>query len=182
MKKLIILPGNSTKNKAWGDSMAAYYGKLFDEVYVQNYDHWVSGEETINFDTEAKKLREVVSVDAEKTPEYTIFAKSYGSVLALQAIHKGFITPKQCIFFGIPLNLVEEHDLFGGNWSFLSSFTTIPAIAFHNTHDPIALYDFTAAKLAELKPSIHLLAQEGDNHSYDAPASYEELIKEFIEV
>lgn len=179
MKKLIILGGNSAKNKKWSEAMAEYYGSLADETYVQEYDHWTSGAETINFDIEAEKLRTVVLEDTDA--EYTIFAKSFGSILALLSVYKGYITPKQCIFFGMPFSVVEEQNLFDSNWSFVSEYS-VPAIAFHNINDPVAKFDVTSAKIAELKPSIQLIALEGDTHAYDVSSAYEDKIKEFLGV
>ena len=79
MKKLVILPGNSNKNKAWGEVMSKHYSSSFDATFMQNYDHWLSGEEVINFETEAEKLRDAVQKDSEEDVEYTVFAKSYRS-------------------------------------------------------------------------------------------------------
>ena len=114
MKKLIVLPGNSPKNKQWGEGVVSHFGVLFDEVYSQDYDHWENGEEVIDFERETQKLKEVVEGEEEGV-EYYIIAKSYGSVLALMAIHQNILSPKKCVFFGMPLNLLKISPVPGQN-------------------------------------------------------------------
>lgn len=180
-KTLIILPGNSPKNKAWGEGVAAYFGSWFDSVYQQQYDHWENGNETIDFEREAEKLREVVS-GYEAGTEYYIFAKSFGTVLTFLASHKGYIAPTQCVFFGVPLNLVERDQIFKGSWEPLEAFR-VPAIAFLNDKDPVADHTFTSTVLAEYAPRrVKVMTISGDNHTYDQFASYEEDIRAFLHI
>lgn len=161
----------------WGEAMATHFGSSFDDVYVQNYDHWIHGNETIDFEAEAHKLHGIIQNEADT--EYVIFAKSFGSILALQSVFKNFIKPTQCVFFGMPLNVVEAQDIFKNDWSPLSTFA-IPAIAFQNTHDPVANYEFVLAKLGELAPAITVIPMEADTHGYDTPELYEEAIQAFL--
>lgn len=179
MKQLVVLPGNSPKNRAWGKGIVDYYGGIFDAVHMQLYDHWETGDEVINFDAEAEKLKQKVSQDNEEY-EYYVFAKSFGSILALLATHRGCIRPKKCVFFGLPLNLVKDEEALINEWSILKSFS-IPTIAFHNEDDPVADYTFTKTTLTELNVStIALIVTEGDNHSYTEYEVYEDRIKGFL--
>jgi len=176
MTKLIVLPGNSPKNKAWGEGMAAHFGGLFDDVYMQAYKHWETGEEVIDFEYEAARLAE----EAAKGGELYIFAKSFGSILTFLSTSRGLIAPERCVFFGIPLNLVEKQGLWQGSWAPIEGFKT-PAIAFHNEHDPVADYAFTSRVLAEHgSGSVRIIPTSGDNHTYDDFSAYEPHIKDFL--
>lgn len=180
MKKLVILPGNSPKNKTWGEEVAATYGAQFDAVYQQDYDHWESGEETIDFEREAEKLRDAVASDGGADVEHYVFAKSFGSILTLLSVHKGYVVPAKCVFFGMPLNLVEEQNIFGGNWAPLRDFS-VPAIAFHNEDDPVADHTFTSNTLAELGvSSITFMSCNGDTHGYTEHGDYTAAINAFL--
>jgi hypothetical protein len=49
MRHLIVLPGNSLKNKGWGELILEHYASQFDSLFMLEYDHWVSGEPNIDF-------------------------------------------------------------------------------------------------------------------------------------
>lgn len=178
MNKLIIFPGNSPRNKAWGEGVAGYFGSWFDAMHVQNYDHWDTGAAFIDFDAELEKLRANVAEDGEDT-RYVVFAKSIGAILALLAIQRKIIVPQRCTFFGMPLKIVEEQNTFAGDWSPLASLSA-PALAFHNEHDPTAEYAFTFATLTEHNPAIEVVTTPGDTHEYMEFALYEAKLKDFL--
>lgn len=178
MNKLIVFPGNSPRNKAWGECAAQHFGGWFDAVYTPDYDHWATGESFINFDAELDKLRANILKDEPDT-QYYVFAKSIGTILTVIAVKRGIIAPQKCVFFGMPLKIVEEQETFGDDWSALSSFT-VPTLAFHSDRDPTADYAFTVAKLTELNPAITLITTPGDTHDYTEFVSYEVEIRNFL--
>lgn len=179
MKKLIVLPGNSVKNKAWGEAVIEHFASMFDESYMQYYDHWENGQEVIDFEKEAEKLKAEVTTDATDT-EYYVFAKSFGSILTMLSVYKDYIQPTKCVFFGIPLNLVEEQNIWEGSWVSLQSFA-VPSIAFHNINDPVADYEFTTKVLAaERENVIKVIEKNGDTHAYTELGDYEPAIKDFL--
>ena len=181
MRKLIVFGGNSERNKAWGEAVVERFGDWFDEVYFQHYDHWTNGEEVIDFDRKVAKLGEVIS-KGEPGVEYFILAKSYGSILSMRSVVDGVVSPAKCVFFGIPLNMVEEHNVWQGSWDNLGAFS-VPTIAFHNADDPVASYSFLTTKLEEVgQNSIKVIKKDGDNHSYSELDQYESEIKEFLNV
>jgi hypothetical protein len=45
--KLFILPGNSPQNKEWAEKLEESLAERIDEIYIQNYDYWQTGEEII---------------------------------------------------------------------------------------------------------------------------------------
>lgn len=174
MRYLIILSGNSLKNKAWGEAVLAHYGEQFDSAYLQNYTHWDSGEPSIDFAVEETKLAEHVSSLSSGT-EITLMAKSAGSLLAFLAIDNKIVTPVRCIFLGIPFDLASDN-LFKNNWNAIDSFT-IPAVAFHNIADPTTSYDFTKATLEKHASHITLITTQESDHWYADFTTYDQHLK-----
>jgi hypothetical protein len=177
MQHLIILPGNSVKNRTWGEVMRDHYGPLFASVTLLEYEHWETGAPQIDFDVELQKLAE------RNTPlfaehEIVVMAKSVGSLLTFVAIRDGVIAPKKCVFFGIPFDLAAK-DIFAEDWSPVESFA-VPALAFHNVSDPTADYRFTAATLAHYAPGIKLVTTNESDHWYGDTKTYDPIIGEFL--
>lgn len=174
MKKLIILPGNSKRNQAWGEGARDYFGSWFDDVYLQYYDHWQTDSNDMDIETELEKLRQAAG------EEIVVFAKSIGTILTLLAVSKGFINPSKCVFFGMPLDYAAE-GLLKDNWSPLRDFST-PTLAFHNVDDPTASCSFAEQKLTELSVgAVTFFKVPGDNHNYTEFAEYETEIKNFLQ-
>lgn len=178
MRHLIVLPGNSLKNKAWGELMLEHYGKHFDSSFMLSYDHWTSGEDNIDFAHEEEKLRQHVSLLPVGT-EITLFAKSVGTLLSFLAIYNGALKPASCAFFGIPFDLAANN-LFKDSWEPVESFT-LPAIAFHNVDDPTTSYEFTKATLATHAPAITLITTHEADHWYGDVELYEQNILTSLE-
>jgi hypothetical protein len=168
-KHLIVLPGNSLKNKAWGELMLETFGSRFDSVYMLAYDHWESGESLINFEREEAKLREHVTSLPPET-QITLYAKSAGSLLAFLSIAHGVIHPARCAFFGIPFDLAAE-GVCKDDWSIVDTFT-IPAVAFHNVADPTTSYEYTKEILTTYAPHIELITTHELDHWYGDIATY----------
>ena len=177
MRHLIILSGNSLKNKGWGELMLAEYGLRFDTAFMLDYDHWTSGESNINFTTEEAKLSAYVST-LPPYAEIVIFAKSAGSLLAFTAIAHGVLKPIKCVFFGIPFDMAADN-LFKNNWGAVDTFT-IPAIALHNTDDPTTSYEVTKQTLIEHNPGITLIETGESDHWYGDIITYNRTIIPFL--
>jgi len=177
MRHLIILSGNSLKNKGWGEFMMDEYSPRFDSAFMLNYDHWTSGEATINFETEEVKLAAHVATLSADT-EIVLFAKSAGSLLAFMTIAHHVLMPIKCVFFGIPFDMAAEN-LFKDNWGAVDNFT-IPAIAFHNTNDPTTKFEFTRDTLIEHNPAITLIETTESDHWYGDTLTYNRTIIPFL--
>ncbi|MFM2339582.1 MAG: hypothetical protein RLZZ360_218 [Candidatus Parcubacteria bacterium] len=169
MRHLIVLPGNSQKNKAWGELMLEHYAPEFDSSFMLEYDHWESEKTTIDFAREEDKLRTHVATLPSNT-DVVLFAKSAGSLLAFLAIHHGAITPNYCVLFGIPFDLAADN-LFKDHWSPVDSFG-VKAIAFHNLADPTTSYEFTKSILGTHAPQITLITTNETDHWYGDIATY----------
>jgi hypothetical protein len=177
MRHLIILPGNSVKNKAWGELMLEHYDPQFDSAFMLTYDHWESGEGNIDFVREVEKLSAHIGTLPVGT-EIVLFAKSAGSLLAFRSIYHGVIMPSRCVFFGIPFDLAAE-ELFKDNWTAVDTFT-VPALAFHNVADPTTSYEFTKATLAAHAPHITLITTNEVDHWYGDVQVYDSHIASFF--
>jgi len=173
MRHLIVLPGNSLKNKAWGELMCEAFAKHFDSSFMLSYDHWATGEANLNFEQEVEKIREHVELLPAGT-EIVVFAKSAGALLAFLAVHKGVISPVRSVFFGIPFDLAAN-GLFKDAWEPVDSFK-VPALAFHNVEDSTTSYEFTKATLATHAPHITFITTNEADHWYGDIATYETFI------
>lgn len=178
MRHLLVLPGNSIKNKAWGELMLEHFSSQFDSAFLLSYDHWESEEANIDFDREEEKIREHIATLPADT-EVILFAKSVGSLLAFLAIHHGALTPTRCVFFGIPFDLAVEK-LFKESWAPVDSFT-IPATAFHNVEDPTTSYEFTKDALAVHASHSTLITTNEADHWYGDVATYEPVLSNQLE-
>ena len=163
MSHLIVLPGNSPRNRAWSESCVDYFSLQFNTVHMQTYDHWESAEQWLDFAIEQHKLQQHVA-ELPTSTAVTIMAKSIGTILALKSIKHAEVAPTRCVFFGMPLDLAAA-DIFQNDWSPLRDLT-IPTMAFHNDADPTASYDFTKATVAELAPSVELVTCQDNTHDY----------------
>jgi hypothetical protein len=179
MRSLLILPGNSLKNKAWGEAVAAHYGPRFERVVAHEYEHWETGAATIDFNKEVERVKEAM-VQVPEGNEVTVFAKSAGSLLTFIAVKAGAVVPARCVFFGIPFDLAAT-GLFEHDWSPVESFS-VPAIAFHNEGDPTAAYQPTVDMLAAYAPHITLVTTYESDHWYGDFATYNEPLKSFLPV
>ncbi len=177
MKKLLVLPGNSPRNKAWGEACATFFQDYFDVVYLSNYNHWETGAQVINFTSELEKI-DITVAAGEEDDEWYICAKSVGSLLALLAMHDELIVPNRCVFFGMPLDMALQ-DLFKDSLLPLQALTA-PTLVFHNVADPVAAHDVTKNLLAEHVKVTTFVSLEGDTHDYLDFTAYAPQVRAFL--
>ncbi len=178
MKELIILPGNSVKNRTWGEVMRDHYGPWFDSVYLHEYEHWETGAPVIDFDVELVKLRERTKPLFGAVGETVVMAKSAGSLLAFVAAAEGVLVPDKALFFGIPFDLAAE-GIFKDDWSPVANFK-VSALAFHNEQDPTADYRYTMAILAQYALHITLITTPDEDHWYGNTDVYDAYVAAFL--
>lgn len=174
MRHLIVLSGNSLKNKAWGELIQEHYAPQYDSSFMLEYDHWMSGEPNIDFAKEEAKLQAHVDGLSSDT-EIILFAKSAGSLLALLTIHHGILKPTQVVFFGMPLDLAADN-LFKDSWAPLVELN-VPAMAFHNEFDPTTSYEFTKSMLAIHNPGIRFITTNESDHWYGDVVTYDRFLE-----
>jgi len=172
--ELVILPGNSKSNKEWSENTADAFSELFPDQYIQAYSHWDEGKEIIDFDIEARKLKENV-----KEGEFSIIAKSAGAMLGIYSVSKSLIKPARCVFLGLPVLWAEEHDFDLKDW--FKKFN-IPTLVIQNSNDPITPYS-DLKKFVDnnnLSNVLTLIENEGTDHKYDNFEKSRELISGFL--
>lgn len=101
---IVLLGGNSVLNRSWVEDVARKIPELFDEVVVQYFHHWQTGEEDIDMEREVKELVNIT----KGWDEYIVFAKSIGTIVTLKALYEEKISPRKVIFFGFPYEFSKE--------------------------------------------------------------------------
>jgi len=133
------------------------------------YDHWQTGENNLNFEVELKKLKALT----KGKKNYSIFSKSIGSILALNAIYNKIINPEEILICGHPYKLAKELDFPIDDY--LKSLT-IPSVFIQNEFDPLCSYEELEKVLKNNSP-INYFLQKNPNietHDYD---DYQNLVK-----
>ncbi len=158
---LLLLSGESIRNKDWIYQVVQVMRPLFDSTFVHEYKHWASDQTNIDLEHELSSLRSEV----ENLDDYAVFAKSIGTVLTAKAITQGWLKPKKCLFTGAPLGYIQPNypeyakDLINSK---------IPALIIQNSHDPVGSYQELKAYFdTQAHPNIEIVETAGDTHSYD---------------
>lgn len=164
MKNIIILPGNSEKNKEWLDSAREFFGHHFDNVYTLEYEHWSKGGEMADINTESTRLGEIIS---KLDGSAVILAKSVGSLLTIYSYHSNKIDRvkiQKCVFLGFPLKWGRSVGFDIDTWSLDFSF---PTQIIQNTDDPVTSAPFIRSEQDSGKfVNLKLIEHEGDDHWY----------------
>jgi hypothetical protein len=167
---LLLLGGNSLSNRDFILTANDKIGGLFAKVHVLNYRHWDNGDKLIDLPLELSNLAQQEFHDPQ-----AVFAKSIGTVLAMQAIKKSIIKPKFLLLLGIPLGFIrDEFPEFGT----ILSKTDIPTTIIHNFNDPVGSSDEVQeflAKSISTMTNCRFVVNTGDTHNYE---DYTQLKKE----
>lgn len=177
MRHLIVLPGNSPRNKEWGEGCAKHFAKHFAVVYVAEYEHWATGVKWIDLAREEDRLRPYVATLSSDTEVY-VFAKSIGSILAVNSIAHGAVAPNGCAFFGMPLDHAVP-EVWHGSAEPLTSLTG-PTIIFHNDADPTTSYEYTRKTLSTYSPQVTFITTIDTTHDYLDFDQYQESLRPFL--
>lgn len=161
---LVVLPGNSSKNREWMFAAQAAFRPIFKQVIMDEYDHWSNSKETIDLNIEAAKLSAIV--DSVEQP-VEIFAKSAGTILVLYAIHNKIIDPKKilkCVFVGFPLLWAKENGFDIDTWC--EEYEILTTLI-QNDHDPVtSSNEIEDAQSQGQFRTLELVIQKGDDHMY----------------
>ena len=158
---LIILPGNSQRNREWGLAARAAYENRFEQIYNHEYLHWQTGEPNINLEAELERLTLAV---ADWREPYRICAKSIGSLLAVLGTARGRLVPERCLFAGMPLDWTEAKNWEWEEW--LKLFHP-PSVVIQNDADPYATASTVALMIAKLnQTNLTLITTPGADHDY----------------
>ena len=160
--RYIFLPGNSSHNKEWIDSLAKAFTQ--GDKTIIYYNHWDIEDGFIDFDFELRKIKEL-----NITEECVAICKSAGCVLSIKAYKKTYFNIDKFIFIGFPYYWARNR---GEDLEELLASIDRPTLFIQKPKDPAI--PFTELKeIAEkrnMKASFIEYARVGevcDNHNYD---------------
>ncbi|MBI2268297.1 MAG: hypothetical protein HYU80_02475 [Candidatus Blackburnbacteria bacterium] len=170
---IILLGGNSLKNKSWIEKIEKKVKPVFPDTYVHYYKHWETGKEIIDFDYELNKLSEFV----KDRKNYIIFAKSAGTLLTMRGVFEGAIKPDKCIFVGTPIRGVRKNDFAVDDW--IQKYN-IYTLYIQHKNDPVYSSDELKQYLQNNKRVGYAFMEiEGKSHDY---LEYEFLTKQIKDI
>jgi hypothetical protein len=172
--ELILLSGNSAHTKDWIESVEKELSPLFESTHIQYYKHWESGEKTIDLDIELRTLSDYL----KNKKDFVIFGKSAGAVLALKGVSEGKISPKSCLFTGLPVNWCDSINIPIRKW--IKNFKTHSYFV-QKTNDP-AYGSKEVMKLLEDSKvkNFKFFEINGDDHHYENLVELKEYMSELI--
>ena len=127
--EIVLLSGNSLNNREWIEMVKKEFESSFESSEILYYDHWNNGK-TMDIDKEIGKLTE----KCRGKSEFIVFAKSVGSAIAIKAIMDGKISPKKCIFLGLPVLWSRDMGIKLDDW--IKNFST-KTLFIQNDKDPV---------------------------------------------
>lgn len=156
---LLILGGNSQRNKEWVHEINSFVKDIFEESFVHEYGHWETGLDALDFDLEL----ESITHEATDMVNYGVFAKSVGSLLSLTLISRGSLNPRFCVFAGVAIKLAREE---GIDIESLFSSISCPVIIIQNDKDPVGGFDEIIRQVKGFD-NIEVIETKGNDHSYN---------------
>ncbi len=178
MTKILILGGNSNKNKDWVDSLAGllYTKKIMGmEIVGYHYSHWNRGDVNINFNKELEHISRIVN----KEKDYFVVAKSAGAILCLNGIFDKLLKPKACIFMGVAINWAKENKFWKNEWA---NNYSVPTVYLQNSDDPAIEFDNLKKMLLDYNSKnyeIKIWHERG--HKYEDFLGVSNVVYNFIE-
>ncbi len=158
---LILLGGQSILNKSWITEISNSLNDAFEQRVILDYQHWQKGQESMNLDIEINNLETLT----QDLPDYGVFAKSLGAILALRAISDGVIKPKFLVICGLAYRMAEMLELPINEWL---RDNELPTLIIQKDQDPaIAGLDLKniISKLNMTNYKVDVIL--GDNHQYE---------------
>lgn len=146
---ILLLGGNHPNHKAWLRQCAAALEQAGHTVALHDYDHWRTGAPDTDIELELERLR----ATTRRLTDYTIMAKSVGTVIAARGVAQGILRPTQCLFLGVPLDGVA-----GQTPGFAAELGMLPSVTIvQNQFDPFGSAEVIKAFTAQM-PNIRLLS------------------------
>lgn len=172
---ILILWGNSPKNKNWIEKMNKYLQSSYPTIEFF-YSHWTQNVQDINFEEEIKRLSKFIK-DNNLT-NYSIVAKSAGFVLSLQGSSNNILNPRTIVWYGLPTEYSTYRNI---NLQALihtaSQKTNI--ICIQASEDPQWNLKVTEDIIAN---TIPIWGIEDNTHNYDTFKEMVDIAKAFIAI
>lgn len=176
---LILLLGNNQKaSKILFKKIKKKLQKRFDKIITIHYLHWGQvNRKTINLDLELERI--VKKIDNNIKNDYIIIAKTVGVLVALKGIYEGLLSPKKCIFIGIPIIWARLNDLEIDLW--LERYNNIPTLIFQKQEDPSMEYKDLKRYMERMnKKHYEIKKIEGSGLYYDEIEKYFSLFQDYL--
>ena len=172
---LFLLGGNKkASNKDWISSVAEACRKDFDECKVLNYSHWELDDQ-VNIDV--NKETERFADFAGKSRDYCIFAKSAGAIVAMKAMKEGRISPKRCIFVGLPIKWADGEEI---KIRPLIGAINVPTLFIQKSEDPACFAEELEELIGEIGVrNFRFFEIPGEDHRYEDLDMLEREVKDF---
>jgi alpha-beta hydrolase superfamily lysophospholipase len=159
--QLLLLGGYSTRNKPWIHEVGDALAPLVERCVVHEYAHWSGEGQDMDFAAELAAIAE----EAEHLDDYVVFAKSIGIVLTVEAMSRGLLAPRICVFAGLPLStaVVERGQAFARQLARLQC----PLVFVQNNADPLGSYEAVKQYLERAGATQAMTVElPGDTHHY----------------
>lgn len=173
MKLILLAWNNKNSNQDWIQEVEKKFADLFDQTYIQHYDHWIKGSPDIDLENESNILLKNI----DWVSDYVIFAKSAWTVLAIKSIYEKNLNPKACIFVGMPMGMVFRNEFPYENW-FKNS--KIPTLFIQKANDPVCSFQELKNLLWWLSDSFQFVEVEWNTHYYEDVDLLRKLVGDFI--
>ncbi len=170
---LILLGGESLKNKAWIEQVRDGLQANF-ETEILYYDHWQVAEGKISFAVETGKLLQMTA----GLTDFILFAKSAGSWMSLQAVAEGKVKPDKFVIVGPAWDWAINN---GFKPEELINQVSVPVLIIDKSFDPSLAFADLQQMLADHKrPNLQLVEIPGDTHNYEDIVGLTKLVNEFV--
>lgn len=152
----IILPGYSSKNRAWAEEAKE---KLGSSVVV-NWAHW----ETDSADSQwlTDETKRVVGLVGDK--QVNILAKSIGTAVAMEVIKQKPELVNKVILCGVPIRDFNPSD--ENYYEPLKLFPTDKVLCIQNENDNHGSYAEAVKFLHTLNPNLKIISKPRSDHEY----------------
>ena len=159
---MVIASGEALPSQAWAEVIASGLAArgLDSRPPVLQYHHWQDTSREFNLQEESLRLGELAR--AEAAP-YSIFAKSIGTIVTLNAVRQGLVMPRKIIMVGTPYEWVKQKypltELLEGY--------KVPTLFVQATDDPAGRYEGLEELLKTRGvENYQTLEVPGANHGY----------------
>ena len=142
----LVLGGQNPRHQAWVRTVAAALAAHGRRAEVLDYEFWSAPTRPdgtpigrgmgVEMDVEAELRRTVDAArnTAGHTGEWTIIAKSIGTVITALGVRRGLLRPRAAVLLGLPLRAIETLSVRDEVWAGLAQLP--PAVVVQNEHDP----------------------------------------------
>lgn len=170
-QNLIALPINSNYNKDWIDLFVEEFKSEFYETKSHCLKHWEykEGNMEIDFKHEVNLVKNKIL----EWEEFTVFAKSAGSLITLMSIKEGHLKPQMAIFVVFQIKFAQSKNF---DIEELLQDISILILFIQKRYDPKATLHEIENLLESKSLQYKIVNIEGDTYNYE----YIKLLKDIF--